>query len=100
MRRPDSTFASRIVLPVFLAGLALATLGVAGCSDRETWTANKTSLTVPLPPASQFAALASRAITLSDRAQVVGGHLGVAAGATGALTVGQDARGGVGRVLL
>ena len=76
-------------------------VGAFGCRkdvpDGENSTA---ALTVPVPTVTQFAVLASRTVSIGDRSSVVGGDLGVAAGATNSMTTGSDSRVGVGEVLL
>src|SRR5581483_11076640 len=114
MRRPDSNtqhqvrsqrapeqHGASLARALFLSLACLGAAGAAaGCSDRESWSAHQAALTVPLPAVGQFAILATRSVTMSDRAQVSGGHLGLAPGAPGALSVGMDARAGVGAVSL
>jgi streptogramin lyase len=78
-----------------------ALLAAAGCGrDLPDGEASSARLTVPLPAVTQFALLASRTVNIGDRSSVVGGDIGVAAGAGHSLTTGIDARVGVGEVLL
>ena len=87
----------------FLALIAIAPLaGAAGCGQQRPDAGNATAaaLTVPVPAVTQFAVLAGRTASVGDRSQVIGGDLGVAAGATNSLTTGFDSRVGVGEVLL
>jgi hypothetical protein len=77
--------------------------GAAGCGQQQPesgGSATVQALTVPVPPVTQFALLAARAASVGDRSQVIGGDVGVAAGATNSLTTGTDSRVGVGEVLL
>jgi streptogramin lyase len=84
-----------------LASAFAAVLGLPGCGkDLPDGEGSITALTVPVPAVTQFAVLASRAVSVGDRSTVAGGDLGVAAGATNALTTGIDSRVGVGEVLL
>ena len=75
--------------------------GAAGCGQErpESGSATLQALTVPVPLVTQFAVLASRTASVGDRSQVIGGDLGVAAGATNSLTTGFDSVVGVGRSL-
>ena len=89
--------ARRPVLGVLVASIAAA----GGCGDQRADVGAPTpvALTVPVPAVTQFALLASRAVSVGDRSQVNGGDLGVAAGVTNTLTAGIDSRVGVGEVL-
>ena len=87
---------ARPLLAVLLPGL----VGLAGCRDQPDGEGAAAALTVPVPPVTQFALLAARSVSIGDRSSVIGGHLGVAAGATNSLTAGADSRAGVGEVLL
>jgi hypothetical protein len=82
-----------------LAALAMA--GAAGCSNRgDGVTQQQSALTVPVPPIAQFAVMASRNARFDDRTQVLGGSVGVAAGASNTLTAGAESRISEGRLLL
>jgi len=98
MRRAHASMKTLIAL------LPMALACAAGCSERdkerETHAVHEAPLTVPVPGVTQFALLATRTITMADRTQVNGGHLGIAATATNTLSVGMDGRAGVGEVLL
>jgi streptogramin lyase len=84
----------------------LAAACVTACSNGgdQRPSERQSSLTVPLPPVTQFVVLATRSASFGDRTQVTGGHLGVAAAAAGAaantLSGGIDTRIGVGEVLV
>jgi len=85
----------------FAALAALAIAGAAGCSQRgDGVTEKQSALTVPVPPIAQFAVMASRNASFDDRTQVLGGSVGVAAGATNTLTAGAESRISEGRLLL
>ena len=87
-------------LGLLVTGASLAAC-LAGCNAEEASASRTTTaLTVPVPLVTQFAVMASRTVGIGDRSSVVGGDLGVAAGATNSLTTGTDSRVGVGEVLL
>jgi streptogramin lyase len=97
MRQVDGYVgAAKLLFVCLLPGLA----GVLGCRDQHDGDATAAALTVPVPPVTQFAVLAARTVSIGDRGNVTGGHLGVAAGATNSMTTGTDSQVGVGRVLL
>jgi hypothetical protein len=92
-----------------LAVVSAAAACLAACSNVSPGAGGilgppkQSSLTVPLPPVTQFLVLASHAISVGDRSVLAGGHVGVAAGpasAPGSLTAGSDARVGIGEVTL
>ena len=83
-----------------LSALALAS-GAVGCSKRsDDVTETQSALTVPVPPITQFAVLASRNASFDDRTRVTGGSVGVASTSTNTLTAGFDTHIGEGQVVL
>src|SRR5262245_31426483 len=90
----------RVIGLLLLVGLA----PLAGCAaDTDAIETKSAALTVPVPAVTQFVVMASRSASFGDRAQVIGGDLGVAPSGTATpntLLAGFDSRVGVGEVLL
>ncbi len=96
-------------LPGALSASLVLTLALAACSDAPRSEGSEdakelaTPLTVPVPTLNQFVVLSRVGATFGQRCIVTGGDIGVAAnngGALNTLTGGNDARLGVGEVLL
>lgn len=57
--------------------ILLAVFGTTGCGEDEAVVAARSEGIEPSPPVGTFAILAANSVWLQDRAQVIGGHVGV-----------------------